>query len=80
MQAVLMAGSYDGPSILNTVYLAADHYFGATGTGVWLDQNNEQTFAYYNILKCVPATASTSTTVQIGTYNGATNQVSLTSK
>ncbi len=63
MQAVLMAGSYDGPSILKTVYLAADHYFGATGTGVWLDMVNEQTFSIYNILKCVPLTDSTATTV-----------------
>jgi branched-chain amino acid transport system substrate-binding protein len=79
MLAILIAGSNSGPAILGAVPIAADHYFGATGTGVWLDQNNEQTFAYYNILKCVPLTASTSTTTQIGTYNGATNIVSLTS-
>lgn len=79
MLSILIAGSNSGPAILSSVPIAADHYFGATGTGVWLDQNNDQTFAYYNILKVVPATSSTSTVVQIGTYNGATNQVSLSS-
>lgn len=78
MLAILMAGgNNNGPAILSTVYLAADHYFGATGTGVWLDNNNEQTFAIYNVVEVVPS-GSTETTVQIGTYNGATNSVTLT--
>jgi branched-chain amino acid transport system substrate-binding protein len=79
MLAILVAGSNNGPSILSAVPIAADHYFGATGTGVWLDQFNDQTFAYYYILKVVPVSSTTSTTIQIGEYNGATNQVSLTS-
>ena len=78
MDAILLAGSNSGPAILGAVPIVADHYFGATGTGVWLDQNNEQTFAYYNVLKCVNQ-AGTDTFIQIGTYNGATNVVSLTS-
>jgi branched-chain amino acid transport system substrate-binding protein len=77
MLAILMAGSNSGPAILSTIVLAADHYFGATGTGIWLDNANAQTFAYYNIVEVV-ASGSTETTVQIGTYNGATNQVTLT--
>ncbi len=77
MMAILMAGSNSGPAILSTVILAADHYFGATGTGIWLDNANAQTFAYYNIVEVV-ASGSSETTVQIGTYNGATNQVTLT--
>jgi len=79
MLAVLMAGSYSGPAIQATVPLAADHYFGATGTGVWLDNANAQTFAIYDILQCVPQNSTASTTIQIGTYNGATNSVALTS-
>ncbi len=79
MLAILMTGgNNNGADILSTVTLAADHYFGATGTGVWLDNNNEQTFAIYDILECVPTTGG-STTIQIGTYNGATNTVTLTS-
>lgn len=78
MLAILMAGSYNGPSIQAVIPLAADHYFGATGTGVWLDQNNEQTFAIYNILQCIPQNSTASTTEQIGSYNGATNSVTLT--
>jgi branched-chain amino acid transport system substrate-binding protein len=78
MLAILIAGSNSGPAILKALPIAADHYFGATGTGVWLDQVNEQTYAYYNILKVV-SVSSTISTVQIGTYNGATNIVSLTS-
>jgi branched-chain amino acid transport system substrate-binding protein len=77
MIAILMAGSNNGPSILDTVGLAADHYFGATGTGVWLDNANAQTFAIYNIVQVVKS-GSTESTVQIGTYNGATNQETLT--
>jgi branched-chain amino acid transport system substrate-binding protein len=78
MIAILMAGGQNnGADILSTVYLAADHYFGATGTGVWLDNANAQTFAYYNVVEVVPS-GSTETTVQIGTYNGATNQLTLT--
>ena len=77
MLAVLMAGSYNGPSILATAPLAADHYFGATGTGVWLDNANAQTFAIYNVLQCVPQGNGSSTT-QIGTYSGATNTLTLT--
>ncbi len=80
MEAILIAGSYNGSAILSALPVAADHYFGATGTGVYLDQVNEQTFAYYNILECVPLTSTTATTIQIGTYNGATNQVILTQK
>lgn len=79
MLAVLMAGgNNNGADILSAVPLAADHYFGATGTGVWLDNNNEQTFAIYDILECVPS-GSVSSTIQIGSYNGATNTVTLTS-
>jgi ABC-type branched-subunit amino acid transport system substrate-binding protein len=79
MLAILMTGgNNNGADILNAVPLAADHYFGATGTGVWLDNNNAQTFAIYNILECVPATGG-STTTQIGTYSGATDTVTLTS-
>jgi branched-chain amino acid transport system substrate-binding protein len=78
MLAILMAGgNNNGADSLSTVYLAADHYFGATGTGIWLDNANAQTFAYYNIVQVV-ASGSTETTLQIGTYNGATNQVTLT--
>jgi ABC-type branched-subunit amino acid transport system substrate-binding protein len=79
MLAILIAGSNNGPSILSAVPIAADHYFGATGTGVWLDQNNEQTFAYYDILKVIPVSSSASTVTQIGEFNGATNVVTLTS-
>lgn len=79
MLAILMAGSDNGPSILATTPLAADHYFGATGTGVWLDNNNAQTFAIYDILQCVPLNSTASNTIQIGTYNGATNSVAITS-
>ena len=79
MDAILMTGgNNNGPDILSTVYLAADHYFGATGTGVWLSNTNEQTFAYYNIVQVVPS-GSTETTVQIGTYNGGTNALTWTS-
>ncbi len=77
MLAVLMAGSYNGPSILAAAPLAADHYFGATGTGVWLDNANAQTFAIYNVLQCIPQGNGSSTT-QIGTYSGATNTLTLT--
>jgi len=77
MLAILMAGSDNGPSILAAAPLAADHYFGATGTGVWLDNANAQTFAIYDVLQCVP-TSSGSTTTQIGTYSGATNTLTLT--
>jgi branched-chain amino acid transport system substrate-binding protein len=78
MLAILMTGgNNNGQDILNAVTLAADHYFGATGTGVWLDNNNEQTFAIYDILECIPSGTSASTTTQIGTYNGATNAVTL---
>jgi branched-chain amino acid transport system substrate-binding protein len=77
MYAVLMSGgNNNGADILNAVYLAADHYFGATGTGIWLDSANAQTFAYYNIVQVVPS-GTTETTTQIGTYNGATNTVTL---
>jgi branched-chain amino acid transport system substrate-binding protein len=77
MLAILMAGgNNNGADILSTVYLAADHYFGATGTGIWLDDANAQTFAYYNIVEVVPS-GTTETTVQLGTYNGATNTVTL---
>ncbi len=55
MLAVLIAGSYNGPDILMSMPIAADHYFGATGTGVWLDMNNEQTFAYYTIVRVRPS-------------------------
>ena len=79
MLAILIAGSNNGPSILSATPLAADHYFGATGTGVWLDNNNAQTFAIYNILKVIPQSTTASTTSQIGSYNGATNLVTLTS-
>ncbi len=79
MLAILIAGSNNGPSILSATPLAADHYFGATGTGVWLDNNNAQTFAIYNILKVIPQSSTASTTTQIGSYNGATNLVTLTS-
>lgn len=79
MLSILIAGSNNGPAILSAVPIAADHYFGATGTGVWLDNNNEQTFAYYDILKVVPMSSSTSSVVQIGQYNGATNTVTLSS-
>ena len=74
MLAILMAGSNKGQNILQVVQLAADHYFGATGTGVWLDNNNAQTFAIYNIVEVVTGGNQR----QIGTYNGATNQVTLT--
>ncbi len=78
MIAILMAGgNNNGADILSTVYLAADHFFGSTGTGVWLDNNNEQTFAYYNVVEVVPS-GTTETTIQIGSYNGATNTVTLT--
>jgi branched-chain amino acid transport system substrate-binding protein len=77
MLAILMAGgNNNGADILSTVYMAADHYFGATGTGIWLDNANAQTFAYYNVVEVV-ASGSTETTAQIGTYNGATNSVTL---
>jgi ABC-type branched-subunit amino acid transport system substrate-binding protein len=75
MDAILMTGGQNnGTAILSAIYLASDHYFGATGTGVWLDSANAQTFAIYNVVEVTPA----QTTIQIGQYNGATNQVTLT--
>jgi branched-chain amino acid transport system substrate-binding protein len=78
MLSILAAGTDNGQTLIKIVPLVADHYFGATGTGVFLDQNGDQTIAYYNILELVK-TATGYSFKQIGTYNGGVNQVTLNS-
>jgi len=79
MFAALSAGSYNGQTLLGIMPTVADHYYGATGTGIWLDQNGDQTIAYYDILQCVQNGTSYMFTA-IGSYNGGLNTVTLNSK
>jgi len=79
MLSILVAGTYNGQVLVKIVPLVADHYFGASGTGIYLDQYGDQTIAYYSIEKLVKIGQTYNFTI-IGEYNGGTNQVSLTSK
>ena len=76
METILAAGSNNGPSLLSIAPLIIDHFFGSSATGIWLDQNGDQTIAYYNILECVVQNGA-NTFIQIGQYNGGTNQLTL---
>jgi hypothetical protein len=76
MLSILAAGSNNGASIIAVLPAVANHFFGSSSTGIWL-VHNDQTIAFYNVLKCVNQ-AGTITFVKIGTYNGGTNQLTLT--
>jgi hypothetical protein len=77
MLSILAAGNNNGADLVNIVPLVADHFYGASSTGIWLDQNGDQTIAYYNLLKCV-VQAGANTFINIGAYNGGTNILTLT--
>ncbi len=77
MLSILAAGSNNGPSILSIAPLVIDHYYGASATGIWLNQYGDQTIAYYNVLECVHE-SGVNKFIQIGQYNGGTNQLTLT--
>jgi len=79
MLSILVAGTDNGQTLIKIVPLVADHYFGASGTGIYLDQYGDQTIAYYNVEKCVQLNQGYNFTV-IGEYNGGTNQLTLNTK
>ncbi len=79
MLSILVAGTDNGQTLIKIVPLVADHYFGASGTGIFLDQYGDQTIAYYNVEKCVQLGQSYNFTV-IGEYNGGTNQLTLNTR
>jgi branched-chain amino acid transport system substrate-binding protein len=79
MLSILVAGTDNGQALIKVVPLVADHYFGASGTGIYLDQYGDQTIAYYNVEKCVQLGQAFNFTV-IGEYNGGTNQLTLNTK
>lgn len=76
MLSILAAGANNGQAIINVLPLVANHYYGASSTGIWL-RNHDQSIALYDVLKCVQQ-ASTVTFVKIGQYDGGTNQLTLT--
>jgi len=75
MLSVLAAGSYNGAQIIQVLPLVAEHYYGASSTGIWLSHNDQQ-IAYYDVLECIMS-GGTATFTKIGSYNGGTNQVTL---
>jgi ABC-type branched-subunit amino acid transport system substrate-binding protein len=75
MLSVLAAGSYNGANIIKVVSIVADHFYGSSSTGIWL-VHHDQSIAYYDVLKCTTV-GGKPTFVKIGTYNGGTNQLTL---
>ncbi|HEV2138139.1 MAG TPA: ABC transporter substrate-binding protein [Nitrososphaerales archaeon] len=76
MLSILAAGSNDGTKIVQVVPLVAEHFFGSSSTGIWL-VNHDQNIAFYDVLKC-EVVSGANTFVKIGSYNGGTNQLTLT--
>jgi branched-chain amino acid transport system substrate-binding protein len=76
MLSVLAAGSYNGAKIIQVMPTVIDHFFGSSSTGIWL-VHNDQSIAYYDVLEC-QTVSGMPTFVEIGTYNGGTNQLTLT--
>ncbi len=76
MLSVLAAGSYKGADIIKVLPAVVEHFFGSSSTGIWL-VHNDQSIAFYDVLKC-EVVGTSPTFIKIGTYNGGTNQLTLT--
>lgn len=75
MLSILTAGSGNGQQIIKVLPLVAEHFFGSSSTGIWL-VHNDQSIAIYDVLKC-GLVSGTPAYVKIGSYNGGTNQLTL---
>ncbi len=75
MLSILAAGSNNGAKIIQVLPVVANHFFGSSSTGIWL-VHNDQSIAYYDVLECGTVGGSPTFT-KIGTYNGGTNQLTL---
>jgi branched-chain amino acid transport system substrate-binding protein len=75
MLSILAAGSNDGTKIIQVLPTVIDHFFGSSSTGIWL-VNHDQSIALYDVLKC-EIVSGANTFVKIGSYNGGTNQLTL---
>lgn len=75
MLSILAAGANDGAKIASMVPIVATHFFGSSSTGIWL-VHHDQSIAVYDVLKC-ETVGGKPTFVKIGTYNGGTNQLTL---
>jgi branched-chain amino acid transport system substrate-binding protein len=75
MLSILAAGSNDGSKIIQVLPAVVDHFFGSSSTGIWL-VNHDQSIALYDVLKC-ESVAGANVFVKIGSYNGGTNQLTL---
>jgi branched-chain amino acid transport system substrate-binding protein len=75
MLSILAAGSNDGSKIIQVLPLVATHFFGSSSTGIWL-VHHDQSIAFYDVLKC-QSVSGANTFVKIGSYNGGTNQLTL---
>jgi ABC-type branched-subunit amino acid transport system substrate-binding protein len=76
MLSILAAGSNSGQAIINVLPVVADHYYGASSTGIWLT-SHDQSLALYDVLVCGQQ-GSTFRFSKIGQYNGGTNVLTLT--
>jgi len=75
MLSILIAGN-NGQQIANVLPLVANHYYGASSTGIWL-RSHDQSIALYDVLVATQQ-GSKVTFVKIGQYDGGTNQLKLT--
>jgi branched-chain amino acid transport system substrate-binding protein len=75
MLSILAAGSNDGSKIIQVLPAVVNHFFGSSSTGIWL-VHHDQSIALYDVLKC-EVVSGANTFVKIGSYNGGTNQLTL---
>jgi branched-chain amino acid transport system substrate-binding protein len=76
MLSVLAAGSYSGDKIIQVLPVVANHFYGSSSTGIWL-VHHDQVLAFYDVLKCNNLGGKPNY-VKIGSYNFASNQLTLT--